>query len=313
MRKEKKALNKATTRADLRWDYEKYLRRHRGLTERTILRNWQCADRFLMFRFGNGPIKLWQIKQSDIVAFLQHLTAGKTEFRDKNPSTFLRNFFRYLFKAGKTEKNLALGIPSVAHRYGARLPRHLTTEQVETLIAAVRTEGSTGRRDYAMVLLLARLGLRAPEVVAMQLEDVHWRTGEIIVRGKGNRHDRLPLPPDVGKAIADYIKAERVSSSRTLFVTARPPYRPFRDGQILNLILRAAFARTGLKPPVPYVGSHILRHSLAANLARRGASLEEIADMLRHRSRSSTMIYARLDVDGLRSIAQPWPVAGGAE
>ncbi|MFN7114466.1 MAG: tyrosine-type recombinase/integrase [Alphaproteobacteria bacterium] len=313
MRKPKKTLNEATTRAELRWDYEKYLRRHRGLTERTILRNWQCADRFLRFRFGNGPIKLGQIKQPDIVAFLQHLTAGKTEFRDKSPSALLRNLFRYLFQDGKTEKNLALGIPSVAHRYGARLPRHLTPAQVETLLEAVRTDGAAGRRDYAMVLLLARLGLRAHEVIAMQLDDVDWRAGEIIVRGKGNRHDRLPLPPDVGKAIADYIKLERVSSSRTLFVTARSPHRPFRDGQILNLILRAAFARTGLKPPVPYVGSHILRHSLAANLARGGASLEEIADMLRHHSRASTMIYARLDIDGLRSIAQPWPVAGGAE
>lgn len=231
MTKEKKTLNKATTRAELRWDYEKYLRRHRGLTETTILRNWQCTDRFLKFRFGNGPIKLWQIKQSDIVDFLQHLTAGKADFREKNPSTFLRNFFRYLFKDGKSEKNLALGIPSVAQRYGARLPRHLTPEQVETLLEAVHTDGSVGRRDYAMVLLLARLGLRAPEVVAMQLDDVDWRAGEIIVRGKGNRHDRLPLPPDAGKAIADYIKFERVSSSRTLFVTARPPHRPFRDGQ----------------------------------------------------------------------------------
>ncbi len=313
MTKLKKTLNKATTRAELRWDYEKYLRRHRGLTETTILRNWQCTDRFLKFRFGSGPIKLWQIKQADIVAFLQHLTGGKAEFREKNPSTFLRNFFRYLFNDGKSEKNLALGIPSVAQRYGARLPRHLTPEQVETLLEAVRTDGSAGRRDYAMVLLLARLGLRAPEVVAMQLDDVDWRAGEIIVRGKGNRHDRLPLPPDAGKAIADYIKVERISSSRTLFVTARPPHRPFRDGQILNLILRAAFAKTGLKPPVPYVGSHILRHSLAANLTRHGASLEEIADMLRHRSRASTMIYARLDIDGLRSIAQSWPVAGGAE
>jgi site-specific recombinase XerD len=96
-------------------------------------------------------------------------------------------------------------------------------------------------------------------------------------------------------------------------VTERPPYLPFKDGQILNYILKSAFARTGLKPPVPYVGSHILRHSLATNLVQRGASLEEIGDMLRHRSRASTMIYAKLDIDGLRSIAPPWPVAGGAK
>jgi len=162
-------------------------------------------------------------------------------------------------------------------------------------------------------LLLARLGLRAPEVVAMQLDDIDWRSGEIIVRGKGNRYDRVPLPPDVGEALADYIRLDRTTTSRSLFVTERPPHRPFKDGQILNHILKDAFARTGLTPPAPYVGSQILRHSLATNLVQRGASLEEIGDMLRHRSRASTMIYAKLDIDGLRSIAQPWPVAGGAK
>lgn len=245
--------------------------------------------------------------------FLQRLTSRTPPLRDKTLSSHLRNFFRYLFKAGRKATNLALAIPSVAQRYGTRLPRHLTTEQVDTLVAAVRTDSAGSRRNYAMVLLLARLGLRAPEVIAMQLDDIDWRSGEIIVRGKGNRHDRVPLPPDVGEALADYIKSDRKTTSRALFVTERAPHRPLKNGQLLNNILRDAFARTGLKPPAPYVGSHILRHSLAANLARRGAALEEIGDMLRHRSRASTMLYARLDIDGLRSIAQPWPVAGGAK
>ncbi len=147
----------------------------------------------------------------------------------------------------------------------------------------------------------------------MQIDDIDWRSGEVIVRGKGNRHDRVPLPPDVGEALADYIKSDRKTSSRALFVTKREPHRPFKNAQLLNNILRVAFAKTGLKPPAPYVGSHILRHSLATNLVQRGASLEAIADMLRHRSRASTMLYARLDIDGLRSIAQPWPVEGGAK
>ena len=185
------------------------------------------------------------------------------------------------------------------------------TEQVETLLKAVRTETSAGRRNYAMVLLIARLGLRAPEVVAIQIDDIDWRSGEILVRGKGKRHDRIPLPPDVGEALADYIKLDRTTTSRAVFVTERAPHAPFKDGQVLNYILRNAFAKTGLKPPAPYVGSHILRHSLATSLVQRGAPLEEISDMLRHRSWASTMIYAKLDVDGLRSIAQPWPVAGG--
>ena len=304
---------KEITRAELKRDYEVYLRRQRGLSERTIFHSWRFTDRFLEFRFGEEIGDLSQITSADIVGFLQHLTTRTPPFRDKTPSTHLRNFFRYLFKAGKTATNLALSIPSVAQRYGTRLPRHLIPEQVDILLGAVRTETPRGKRNYAMVLLLARLGLRPPEVIAMQIDDIDWRSGEIIVRGKGARHDRLPLPPDVGEALADYIRLDRRTTSRALFVTERPPNRPFKSGQMLNVILKDAFARTGLTPPVPYVGAHILRHSLATNLVRRGASLEEIGDMLRHRSRASTMIYARMDIDGLRSIALPWPVTGGAE
>src|SRR5260370_13973581 len=203
-----------------------------------------------------------------------------------------------------------MGIPRVARRYGARLPRHLTSGHVEILISAARSDT---RRNYAMVLLLARLGLRAQEVIAMQVDDIDWRSGEVLVRGKGKRHDRVPLPADVGKALTDYIALDRITTSRALFVGVRSPHRPFRDSDVINIILKNAFAKTDLIPPPPYVGSHILRHSLATNLVRRGAPLEEIGDMLRHRTRASTMIYARLDVDGLRSIAQPWPVSGGAE
>lgn len=304
---------KEIARAELKRDYETYLRRHRGLSESTIFHCWRFADRFLEFRFGEEVGDLSQITPIDIAEFLQELAVRRQPLPCKSSATRLRNFFRYLFKVGKTATNLALGIPCVAQRYGTRLPRHLTPEQVETLLMAVRSDTPGGRRNYAMVLLLARLGLRATEVVAMQIDDINWRSGELIVRGKGNRHDRVPLPSDVGEALAEYIRLDRVSASRALFVTQRPPHRPFKDAQILNSILKDAFARTGLKPPVPYVGSHILRHSLATNLVQRGASIEEIGDVLRHRSRATTMIYARLDIDGLRSIAQPWPVAGGAK
>lgn len=302
---------KEITRAALKRDYETYLRRQRGLSERTIYHCWRQADRFLEFRFGSEVGNFSQIRPADIAAYLQHLTGRNPPYRDKSVCTHLRSFFRYLFKAGRTPANLAQGILSVPQRYDARLPRHLTPEQVGTLLAAVRAGRSGRRRNYAMVLLMARLGLRAPEVIAMEIDDIDWRAGEFVVRGKGDRHDRVPLPPDVGEAIADYIRHDRVAVSRTLFVSERAPHRPFKDGQILNNILREAFAATGLKPPVPYVGAHVLRHSLAVSLVRRGASLDEIGDMLRHRTRASTMIYARLDIDGLRSVAQPWPVAGG--
>ena len=306
-----------TPRAILKSDYEDYLRRQRGLSERTIFHCWRFADRFLDFRFGEGAEDLSAITPDDIARFMQHLTTRRrAPFRDKTPPTHLRNFFRYLFKAGKTPTNLASGMLSIRRTYGARLPRYLAAGQVEALLEAVRSGSSARqwRRNHAMVLLQARLGLRAPEVIAIQLDDIDWRAGEITIRGKGKRHDRLPLQPDVGAALADYIQHDRPPTpSRTLFVKERSPHGQFKDGQILNIILRSAFAKTGLKPPAPYVGSHVLRHSLAAHMARAGASLEEIGDVLRHRSRASTMIYARLDIEGLRSVAQSWPVAGGAQ
>ena len=301
-----------SVRASLRREYERYLHGQRGLSERTIYHSWRIADRFLQFRFCDEMGDLAAITANDIVSFLQKVRARKEPSRDKTFSPHLRNFFRYLFKAGRTTTNLSLGIPSVAQRYASRLPRHLTPEQIERLLEAVKAETTTGRRNHAMVLLIARLGLRAAEVVKIQIDDIDWRAGEILVRGKGKLHDRLPLPPDVGEALAAYIRLDRKTSSRALFVKKRPPHAAFKDGQVLNNILRRAFARIGMKPPAPYVGSHILRHSLATALVRNGASLEEIGDMLRHRSRASTMIYAKLDVEGLRSIAQPWPVTGGA-
>jgi integrase len=165
-----------------------------------------------------------------------------------------------------------------------------------------------------MLLLMARLGLRAVEVVAIQLDDIDWRAGELTVRGKGKLHDRLPVTVEVGDALSCYLRVERgPATCRTMFVTHKAPYRPFKDGQIVNAILKEALTATGQKPVTPYVGSHLLRHSLATQLVSTGASLDEVGDMLRHRSRVSTMIYARLDIDGLRWIAQPWPVAGDAQ
>jgi integrase/recombinase XerD len=282
------------------------------LSDRSIYHCWRLADRFLDHRFGDHEDDLHRITPRDIVAFLQHLTTRNPPFKDKTPPTHLRNFFQYLFKSGLTDVNLALGIPSIAQRYSARLPQYLKSEEVELLLAALPTDTPKGRRNYAMVLTVARLGLRAAEVIAIQIDDIHWRAGELTVRGKGQRHDRVPIPTDVGAAIAAYVSRDRVTTSRALFVKERAPNEPFGDGQVVNAILKDAFTRTDLRPPCKYVGSHMLRHSLATNLVRQGASLSEIGDMLRHRCRSSTMIYAKLDIEGLRSIAQRWPAAGDA-
>jgi site-specific recombinase XerD len=295
-----------------RREYEQYLCRQRGLTERSIYVCWRCADRFLAFKFHGAGYDFSQISPADISSFLQQSPSRGKPLPNKTIPSQLRNFFQFLFQSGRTAINLAPSVPSVAQRYGARLPRHLTSEQVEKLLAAIPRDSAIGRRNYAMVLVLARLGLRAMEVVAMQIDDVDWRDGEVLIRGKGERHDRLPLPHDVGKAIAEYVQRDRIASTRALFVSHRPPRAGFTDAQILNSTVKDALAKTGLKLPTKYVGSHVLRHSLATALVRRGASLSEISDMLRHRSRASTMLYARVDTEGLRSIALPWPETGGA-
>lgn len=292
--------------------YEEYLRRQRGLSERTIVACGHLADQFLTFRFAGQEADCRRIVPEDIAIFLQQPTGRKTPYRSKTRPTHLRNFFQYLFKEGLTATNLALCIPRVAQHYAARLPRHLSREQVEAVLTAVRSDLRSGRRNHAMILLLARLGLRAQEVVAIQLDDIDWRAGELVVRGKGQRHDRVPIPPDVGQALVDYIRTERVSTSRTLFVTAYAPHVPFKNGAEVNTILKKGFADTGVTPPCPYVGSHVLRHSLATELVRKGASLAEVGDLLRHRSRASTLIYAKVDIEGLRSVAQAWPGTGGA-
>lgn len=301
-------------RTQLLADYEAYLAGQRGLSPRTIYHTLRFANRFLDHRFGTAMIDLASLCAADVIGFIQHLLTSKQPYRDKTVATHLRTFFQYLFARGITVTNLALCIPKLSKKWDARLPRHLSPRAVEAILASARSNPRHGLRDHAMLLLMARLGLRAPEVIAIQLEDIDWRTGELLVRGKGGLHDRLPISDEIGTALSRYLREERGETCcRAMFITYRAPYRGFKDGQIVNTILRAALAATGQKPPTPYVGSHILRHSLATRLVNAGASLEEVGDVLRHRSRSSTMIYARLDIDGLRSIAQLWPVAGGGQ
>lgn len=299
------------SRAKLLADFETYLVKQRGLSPRSVPHTIGFARRFLDYRFGQEIIDLGNLRPADAIGFMEHvLTSAR---RDKTVATHLRIFLRYLFAYGATATNLALSVPKTARHWGARLPRHLSPEGVEAVLASVRDNQRHGARDYAMLLLMARLGLRAAEVIAIQLDDIDWRAGELLVRGKGKLHDRLPITVEIGDALSRYLREERgPATCRTLFVAHRAPHRPFKDGQIVNAILKDALSATGQKPVTPYVGSHLLRHSLATQLVNAGASLDEVGDVLRHRARSSTMIYARLDIDGLRSIAQPWPVAGGA-
>ena len=186
---------KTQSREKLKEEYQTHLSRQRGLAEKTVSHYVTFVDRFLDFRFGENPDDLSKITAHDIADFLQHLTGRVQPLRDKTVASNMRSFFRFLFQNEKIEADLALGIPSVAQKYARRIPYHLTPDQVEELLAAVRTCKSSmyGKRNYAMVLLMTRLGLRSPEIIAMQLDDIDWRKGEIFIRGKGGYHDKTTI------------------------------------------------------------------------------------------------------------------------
>jgi site-specific recombinase XerD len=221
----------------------------------------------------------------------------------------LRSFLRFCFLDGMTTTDLATAVIPVHRWQYASVPAFLTAEDVEQVIVAA--DGSTTRRcrDYAILMLLARLGLRASEVIALELDDIQWKTGEIVVRGKGRLHDRLPLLDDVGEALARYLsKARGPSSSRCVFLRHIAPLEGLAQPSVISKIAREALRRAGLLP-TGRVGAHIFRHSLATRMLRHGASLEEISQVLRHRSTTTTQLYAKVEFERLRDVARPWPSA----
>ncbi len=224
--------------------------------------------------------------------------------------TVFRSFFRFLLQKGELQVDLAASVLTVADWRLSTVPKYLTPEEVERVLNACDRRMATGRRDYAILLLLARLGLRAGEVVALQLEDINWRAGEILVRGKGLLHERMPLPSDVGQALTSYLRRGRPAcQTRRVFVRMRAPRRGFANPATLSGIVRRALARADLHPPSR--GAHLLRHSLATSMLGSGATMRELAEILRHRAINSTEIYAKVDFQGLRSLAHPWPMGGG--
>jgi integrase/recombinase XerD len=225
-------------------------------------------------------------------------------------TTAFRSFFRYLFQKGQLRVDLAASVPTVAYWRLSTVPKYLAPKEVERVLKACNRRTATGRRDYAVLLLLARLGLRAGEVVALQLDDLNWRAGEILVRGKGLFHDRMPLPSDVGRALAVYLRRDRPPCrTRRVFICMKAPRRGFADPSTLTTIVRRALDRADLHPA--FKGAHLLRHSLAPSMLHSGATMGEIGEVLRHRISNTTEIYAKVDFNGLRSLAHPWPIGGG--
>ncbi len=222
-------------------------------------------------------------------------------------TSVLRSFLGYLLREGRIGTNLAAAVPTVAGWRLSELPRFLEPAQVERIVRSCNRRTKTGKRDYAILLLLARLGLRAGEVAFLNLEDIDWDAGELLIRGKGERIDRLPLPHDVGQAVANYLTASRPHcSSRRVFIQRKPPYVGFANPpNAICCIVRAALARAGVQSR--HKGAHLLRHSLATRMLGRGASLAQIGQVLRHKQADTTEIYAKVNLNALRALAQPWP------
>jgi len=290
-------------------DYAQFLIRERGLAQITLRGYLSIARRFLSERFGAGKILLNQLSFQDVVRFILGHTATRTPGGVQLVATVLRSFLGFLYQRGHLATNLAGAVPPVAGRHSTEPPPTLAPGEIKRLLRRCDRYSYTGKRNYAVLLLLARLGLRACEVVRLTLDDINWEAGELLIRGKGGREDRLPLPQDVGEALADYLQKRRaLGSSRRVFFRHKAPRQELSSSTISGIV-RMALVRAQLHPK--RWGAHLLRYSLATNLLRGGTPLAQIGQLLRHQHIRTTEIYAKVDLSALRAVALPWP--GGVQ
>jgi len=278
-----------------------YLRSERGLAVGTIHSHRRHARLFLAGLGGRG---LADVTSGDVTAWLgDGARLGWSVSSPRGYVSGLRAFLRFGFVDGLIATDLSPAALYVSGRTPSPLPKAITPGQVRELLESCDRRTALGRRDYALILLLSRLGLRCGEVARLTLDDVDWRAGEILVRGKGTRIDRLPLPRDVGQAVAAYLKRGRPASDyRQLFLRANAPFSPIA-AKTVGATVRRASRRCGMAG----IGSHCLRHTAACEMVAAGVSLASVGQVLRHRSLQSTALYARVDIEQLRSLAQPWP------
>jgi site-specific recombinase XerD len=289
--------------------FEQYLLTARALVRATVIQYVPFIRWFLTDRFGHGPVRLSRLRARDVTRFIQRQAPRLHLKRAQVMTTALRSFLHYARYHGDITRDLVAAVPSVANWSMSSIPRAIPAASVRQLLASITRRTARGRRDYAILLLLARLGLRASEVAFLGLDDLDWDAGQVTVRGKRGVRAALPLPADVGAAIAAYLKHGRpCSPSRRVFIRALAPHDGFAGPSAIACVVRAALERAGVHAPTK--GAHQFRHALATQMLRRGASLTEIGEILRHRSPETTMIYAKVDLDALRTLALPWP--GGA-
>ena len=286
--------------------YARHLREAHALAEVTIVNYVPFIRSFLKDRFGDGPVTLSRLCARDVVRFVQRQAPHLHRKRAKLMTSALRSFLKYARYRGEVVLDLAAAVPVVANWSMSSIPRAISADQVHQLLASINRRTAMGRRDYAILLLLARLGLRSSEVAFLELEDVDWNSGTVSVRGKSGLRNEFPLPLEVGQAIAAYLREGRPpSTSRRVFLRAKAPIRGFRGSSGVGSIVRHSLKRADIKAPT--YGAHQFRHGLATELLRQGASLGEIGDVLGHRHPQTTMIYAKVDLEALRTLALPWP------
>lgn len=291
-------------------EYRRYLIQQRGLSESCLPNYISFVEQFLSQRFKGTEPNFAELCALDVTTFVKEEAGKLSPGRTKLMVTALRSFLRYLLHQGQITVELAGCVPAVACWSLSEIPKSLPAGTVQRVLAQQDRTTAVGRRNFAILMLLARLGLRAGEVVALNLEDLDWEHGLMRIRRKGGRWTQLPLPDDVGEAIATYLRSDRPRcSSRRVFLSHRAPIRGFAHTITVSSIVRRTLIRAGVDSA--RTGAHLLRHTLAVDLLRNGASLDEIGDVLGHRSPNTTALYAKVDLAALSTIALPWP--GGAQ
>lgn len=293
---------------DLIEAYESHQRRTRGLRAQTLHNYRRLVRRFVRAALGDDPIHPSRLRPSDVIEFVGSIRTRFSPRSMKAVRTALRSFFRFLRAEGLCDGRLEAAIPAVAHWRLSVLPRFLSDDQLEQVLSSLDVSSSLGRRDRAIVLCLATLGLRPGEVARLGLDDIDWREGTIRLGSRKNsRGALLPLPRKVGRAIADYLRHERPpTKARRVFVRHNGPDggEPISSTAVSAVAVRA-LRRAQVETPL--AGAYVFRHSVASRMVRRGASLKEVADFLGHRSIDTATIYAKLDLPALHEVALPWP------
>jgi site-specific recombinase XerD len=293
--------------------YADFLRNEKGLAQLSLRVYLPLVPDLLRYlEKRHGTISVRRLDASMLRAFLLERARDRSSEYVRLLATSMRSFLRFLHAQGEIRYDLTGAIPTVRRWAQPGVPKKLTPEEVDRVLGAPDRATATGRRDYAILLLLAKLGLRSSEALSLELGDMRWRAGEILIRGKGGRQDFLPLPRDVGAAIARYLRLDRGSRpSARVFLRTYAPRVPLTGPASIGHIVRRAMAQAGVERPM-HIAAHLFRHTLASRMLQQGANLRDISEALRHRAPSTTEIYAKIDMRSLHEVVRPWPARGGA-